>query len=504
MLLLVLFFSGVSWLGYTTIRYSIAQPLCCADDGAIALVAKSLSEGSGYALPINFSGESGKFLFDPGISTGATLIIPAAIMLRIIGDYPWVPGFTSAIISLGLLFGICGLALRRFGPKDGAAYSLLVLILVYFTTSGQNFIHWHALVGEIPAALLTLYAVFFVVGDGSRTSSRFLPGVLLGLAVQAKLLASLAFPVLAIFSLWGASGWARKKSDWMSLAVLGTGFLTPIIAFELWRLFELGAHGYVAWFNQLYAFVQSQVPGANSGGDRVSVLSMRSFNNSKSSLSVYGHAPLDLAAYVFLLSMVSWKFSHRIARKFTLCVMLVAVTHLMWWMLFSNGWQRYELIGAILVSCALATVSLWRVEFPLKIIVIVVSFVLALPIFNPQQLTWFLRGPASLDSLREKNLREAIQPLMHERDDSILIGGWWASLVEAKFLLPGSVAIAGFNRVDSLKERDLNVYFIINHKWDGFAGLNKDPAYKSFADGCPNLLIKNSDFELYKCAKIAR
>lgn len=500
-LLLTLLCMGIFWLGFTTIRYSIAQPLCCADDAAISLVSESLSKGTGYALPLNFSGESGRFPFDPGISTGATLIIPAAIMLRVFGDHPWLPGLTSAIISLGLLLWVCGLALRRFGLRDGAAYSLLALLLVYFVTSGPNFIHWHALVGEVPSALLTVCAALYLVSDEGSISSRFLPGLLLGLAVQAKLLASLAFPAFALFSLGGLSGVARKKTDWQSLAALSAGFFIPIVAFELWKLFELGIHGYIAWFGQLRAFMQSQVPGANLGGDRFSALFERIFSNSKYSLSAYGHAPLDLAAYVFLLSIVSWKFCDRTAGKFALCVMSAAVTHLIWWALFSNGWQRYELIGVILASCASATVSLWKIELPIKLIAIAVSFALALPVSNPQQLTWFLRGPASLDSVREKNLHEAIEPIIHARHNSVLIGGWWASLVEAKFLLPDNVHVAGFNRIDSLKERDADAYLIINHKWDGFAGLDKDPAYKSFKDKCSILLQKNDDFELYKCDK---
>lgn len=500
-LVLVLLALSLFWLGFTTIRYSIAQPLCCGDDGAIALVAKSLSEGNGYALPINFVGESGNFPFDPGISTGATLIIPAAIILRIFGDHAWLPGLTCAIVSLALLLWACCLSLRRFGLEGGAAYNLLFLILIYFATSGQNFIHWYALVGEIPAALLTLCGVFYLADDKSKISSRLLPGILLGLAVQSKLLASLAFPAFAIFSLWGGAGLARRRSDWSSLGMLVAGFLVPIAVFELWRLLELGIHGYEAWFEQLRVFMQSQVPGANSGGDQISILIKRSLDNSKSSLSVYGHAPFDLVLYAFLLSIASWKFCSRFAGKFTLCITLIAAAHLMWWMCFSNGWQRYELIGVILASCALASVSVWKVEFPIKAAVIAMSLALALPIFNPQQVAWFLRGPASLDSLREKNLREVIGPVTRDHNNSVLVGGWWASLVEAKFFLPNNVSVVGFNRIDSLKEKDADFYLIINHKWDGFAGLDKDPSFRSFLNKCPVLLEKNEDFELYKCNK---
>lgn len=498
--LLILILLSVYWLGFISIRYSIAEPLCCGDDGAIALVAKSLSEGRGYALPINFSGESGKFYFDPGISTGPTLVIPAAIMLRILGDHPWVPGFTSAVVSLGLIIWVCMLALRSFGIRQGAKYGLLAIVSVYFVTSGQNFIHWHALVGEIPAALLTVCAAFYVIRDEGSTYSRFLPGILLGLAVQSKLLASLAFPVFALFSLWGERGLARRKRDWLALISFCAGFLTPIIIFELWRLRDLGVHGYVTWFSELRAFMKSQVPGVNLYGDRVSEIINRAASNSKSALSAYGHGSLDMAAFAILVSLIGWKFCDRISGKFALCIALVAATHLAWWTLFSNGWQRYELIGEVVAACTLATTALWVVDFPIKMAAIILSLVTSLPTSNPSQLAWFLRGPSSLESIREENLRAVIMPIANRPQHTVIVGGWWASLVEAKFLVPENVSIVAFNQLSSVRASNVDDYLLINHKWDNFAGLDKNPSYQAFKRKCPNLITMNADFELYKCS----
>jgi len=73
---------------YLVASHALTDGLCCADDGAIALVAKSVANGDGYALPINFSSESGYFPLHAGISTGPTLILPAAAMIAVAGPQP--------------------------------------------------------------------------------------------------------------------------------------------------------------------------------------------------------------------------------------------------------------------------------------------------------------------------------------------------------------------------------------------------------------------------------
>src|SRR5687767_14443995 len=63
--------------------------LCCADDSAIAIVAKNLALGHGYATSLQHRGTPGLHAFDFGISTGPALIVPASVLIRVFGNQPW-------------------------------------------------------------------------------------------------------------------------------------------------------------------------------------------------------------------------------------------------------------------------------------------------------------------------------------------------------------------------------------------------------------------------------
>ena len=95
-----LLYALLSWL---VASHAATDGLCCADDAAISLAAKSLAQGDGYSLPLNFRGESGNFPMDAGISSGPTVVLPAAASIRLFGAQPWAPTLASALLSLGLL-----------------------------------------------------------------------------------------------------------------------------------------------------------------------------------------------------------------------------------------------------------------------------------------------------------------------------------------------------------------------------------------------------------------
>jgi len=66
------------WLSFPV----AVRGLSSADDTFLALAAKTVASGSGYGIPIS----SGHLvLFAPEISTGATLILPVALFIRIFG-----------------------------------------------------------------------------------------------------------------------------------------------------------------------------------------------------------------------------------------------------------------------------------------------------------------------------------------------------------------------------------------------------------------------------------
>src|SRR5437762_12376007 len=58
--------------------------LCCADDSMYATVAKNLAFGKGYAQSTPLDGSVGLRSFDPGVGTGPTVIIPAAVLVYVV------------------------------------------------------------------------------------------------------------------------------------------------------------------------------------------------------------------------------------------------------------------------------------------------------------------------------------------------------------------------------------------------------------------------------------
>lgn len=500
----LVFVASLAWLAFLATSFALATPLCCADDAAISLVAKSVAEGHGYTIPINFIGESGSFRFDPGISTGPTLILPAAAMLALLGNHPWIPGLTSAVISIGLLCWLGYLLLRRFGTKEGSSYGLTFVVLLYLATSGQNFVHWHALIGEIPAALLIILAAFYVTAEPHSRNKRFISGLLAGLAMQSKLLALLALPMLAIFALWGGRGIGRTWKDWQLFAYFIAGFLVPNVAFEAWRLSVLGVHGYIDWFNQLTAFMNLQVPGVRQDAGQLNVLIDRATSNSASAVKGYGHAPFDMMCFLFFSTLIAWITLSKSSGKVIGCLMSIALANLAWWALFSNGWQRYELIGMCLSAATMASVVLWQTGPVLKTLAVFVAALSIGPVFNPAQILWSIRGPDStaLGGLSRINgLKQILTPVMEENGGAVVIGSWWASLVEAEFLLKQNVKIVGFNRLYSIGESNLKGFLLINKKWDAFGNMQNNPEFKHFQESeCNKLVNENADFVLYECA----
>jgi len=266
----------------------------------------------------------------------------------------------------------------------------------------------------------------------------------------------------------------------------------------------LGPHGYVEWFNEMRTFMNLQVPGVRQNEGRLSVVIDRAASNSASAMKGYGHTPLETACCMFFSTIIAWITLSRSSGKIIACLMGVAVTNLAWWVLFSNGWPRYELIGMCLSAATMATVVLWRADPVLKTLAILAAALSVGPIFNPSQILWSISGPAPMPtggSSRINNLEQVLTPVMKENGDAVLIGSWWASLVEAQFLLKPNVRVVGFNRLYSIKENNLRGFLILNKKWDAFGNMENNPDFRHFQESeCGKLLNENADFVLYDCA----
>lgn len=488
-------------LAFQAVRFALSNPLCCADDAAIADVAKSVAEGNGYALPIKFDGASGRFLFNPSISTGPTLILPTAAAIAAFGADPSIPGLTKAVISIALLCWILIGVARRVKYSDGIGYGVLLVVLLFLSTSGANFVQWYALIGELVAALLIILAVLLSTTSEGEVRSVALGGFCLSLAILTKLLALLAlFPIL-LFVIYDSNVSSMLELRWRRLGYFMLGLCLPLLLFVLWQSLSLGAHGSRIWLRTFLDSVHQHVQVGNPNDVKLDSILTRVSNNLHASVNSYGHSVLGTINGVALFAVLVWmKATSKFVKRFVCCLALIAIVNLGWWMLFVIGtqWPRYELIGVILAAATIAGIQLVRLPILGRVIVVILALGMVSPTTNPKQLVWGGFGaPTAEGRERILALRSVIEPLQHYKH-SVLIGGWWASLVTPKYLLSDNVSVVAFNKLDTVAD-SYHKFLILDYKWDAFAKLDQDTAFLKFQSHCVNVISKNKYFALLSC-----
>lgn len=492
----------VGLLTFQSVRWALANPLCCADDAMTADVAKSVAHGLGYAQPIAFDGTAGRFPFDPGISIGPTLILPAAAAIALFGSDARIPGLVKSLLSIFLLCWILLEAFRQFGRINGAGYGILFVPLLFLATTGANFVQWYAMVGELTAALLIVLSAMYATAPGWKMRFALVSGLCLGLAILTKLLALLAlFPIL-LFILWNTEASVTPNIYWRRLGHFLLGIGAPLLLFVCWQFVSLGVHGSEAWVSAFVTFVHEHIQGANTGQAYFIVFVSRVASNVQASLSAYGHSTVDLSISVFLLAMLIWTTSgaRTTAGRLTLCLALIAVVNLTWWTLFTDGqgWPRYALIGIIVAAACMACVVFSRLPVLFKGVGVVLPVLMIAPLTNPAQIIYSgLAAPTLEVKGRMPALINAMEPLEGKKNIA-LVGSWWAALAAPRYLLSEDVPIVGFNKVDTV-DASRRKFLLLNVKWDTFGHQYENPEFIRFRSHCKQIVAQNKYFTLLAC-----
>lgn len=169
------------------------------DDGYNASVAKNIAFGIGYKTTYH-----SEITFNPEITTGPTLLLPAALLIKIFGNTYWVPGLTQVLVILLLLVALFVV----IGKKD-TRINPFVFFLLFFvgvilfssvdTTEEQFLDLWVHLVGEIPISLLIIISHIVIRDKSNQKKSTFVSGFVYGLAVITKFISLLAFAGFCCF-----------------------------------------------------------------------------------------------------------------------------------------------------------------------------------------------------------------------------------------------------------------------------------------------------------------
>lgn len=221
------------------------------DEAFNLTVPLNLLDGLGYTSDGALSGST-LTPFDPRISTGPSVLLPAAAVIGL-GVDPLVGArLVPLLYWVLLLVGLWILGRRIAGRWAGL---LAVAVPLAFDASAlPSPIQGPAdLLGEIPAAALLVWALV------ALPRRAWLAGLLVGLAVQAKLIALLALPAFAV-ALWAlapGSGWGRVaatlRRGWLPLVLAGV----PTLAVELAAFLVLGPADFVEHLLNIARFVRS-------------------------------------------------------------------------------------------------------------------------------------------------------------------------------------------------------------------------------------------------------
>jgi len=325
---------------------AFSHGVSCGDDAFFASVAKNLANGTGYASSMQYSSDHYRVIpHDPMITTGPTLVVPAALLIKVLGNRYWVPGLTQCVVCLCLLVALVWL-LQVIARSSALSLFTACFLFLCYALMTYHLEQWYALLGEVPAALLLLLAFLLSFRSSTKMSSLYL-GVVFGLAMQTKLLALLGFVGYCLFL--SAEFLATvERPFFLSLrswlwrqAPLGLGFLMPFVMIEIWRLIDLGGGGYLLYWSGYSHWIGSF--GVNAGPstsvmiralERVPLLTER--------FCIY----LPCLPALFYLARVLIDDA-RLKRLFDmLCVSIIIFSG--YWILISVDWPRYFIIALVL------------------------------------------------------------------------------------------------------------------------------------------------------------
>lgn len=338
----------VRWLSLKTLRrFLIAAflmyfAICCLTNATTHIDQYDGSFNSMVAKNIAFNGRFQVLDYDEYIvwpvkvTTGPTLLLPVALGFKLLGDNPFVPNITCAIISVLLLTMIC-LVLARSLQTLSSQLSFALALFLLCTTVIKPFSRFWLPMGDVPAGLLLLLATFLLFSRREAPTLLLwhlpLAGAIAGLAVSCKVIAIVptAFLGAALFvSPPVSSTRFRTVGLWL------IGLLVVIGVFECYRFFELGSfHAYVDNWHQFIEFLARQ--GSDLGASRETLTSRLSSRTQM----VFSH--LGWLAPVLAFTLVIWPvFVRRVltgcaqsADRLAFCLGMLILPLLAWWFVMS-------------------------------------------------------------------------------------------------------------------------------------------------------------------------
>ncbi len=205
------------------------------DEGVFSQVASNLARYGHYATTI-ISGQSFSD-FNSGITTGPTVILPAAVSYKLFG----ISIMSGRVVSMAYLILFLGIFYFFTKKVFGENVALLSFASIFFTRFILIVIKWgRFLMGEVPAMSFLFLGLFFHASAEENDSEHdyLLSGLFYGLSILTKeYVALFLLPALALYLILKKN--ILKDARKMVLPLL-IGILAPELIFYSFKIHFLG------------------------------------------------------------------------------------------------------------------------------------------------------------------------------------------------------------------------------------------------------------------------
>jgi 4-amino-4-deoxy-L-arabinose transferase-like glycosyltransferase len=336
------------------LSFLITDPLNY-DEAFNLQVALNVARGNGYQTWYNAPTP-----FDVRITTGPTILIPAAYVLKVLPVTRIAGRLVMSVFFVVFLITLYRVGKRLAPGHHRQFFCASIIFLVALPSFG--FLS-AAVLGELPSLTSCLLA-FLTVSRAERAGTWLLAGCYLGLAALTKLTAAMCLPVLLIAS--ALACWREGALKMLSSVVLcAAGCMLPIVAWHTYKASVLGWSRYVSLFSESLHFVQTH----GSGADQATLAGL--LPRMETNLSVLSdtlHRPPAAIAVglVVVLIGAGWLLlrSERNPLGFAI---LVSAALLLGWFLAVSDWKFYRhafpgycflaLVGAYLMAVGAASLG---------------------------------------------------------------------------------------------------------------------------------------------------
>jgi hypothetical protein len=208
---------------FFTFRELTTFPAPWEDSSLYTIVARSIANGNGYALPL-----LGKdWLYPYFLSVGPAAIVPAAMSIKLFGT-----GRVAMAIYLLLCSTTFYYYVRTIAGKNNARWATgLLVTLSAFVNLGKP-------VSGSVAALFYLFATLLLLHKSDSRRNAILVGLLLGLSLLSKITYFVVIPAFLLAVIADHHAKNIQRTGWRLMSVIiAMGIFLP------WLFLEMSSHG---------------------------------------------------------------------------------------------------------------------------------------------------------------------------------------------------------------------------------------------------------------------